>query len=51
MRQGFDTFMNAKMMHGMLNAKRCYFLCVYIFLSKDLWKDFCNHHSRKLHRM
>jgi len=38
MRQGFDTFMNAKMMHDMLNAKRCYFFYVNIFFIGGLMK-------------
>jgi len=37
MRQGFDTFMNAKMMHDMLDAKRCNFYG-YMFFIEGLMK-------------
>jgi len=35
-RQDFDTFMNAIMMHDMLDAKRYNFYVYLHFLSKDL---------------
>jgi len=39
MRQGFDTFMNAEMMHDMLDAKMCNFY-VYIFYQRIYERTF-----------